>query len=282
MAKENTVQLYGWVNSLPKIKATVDADGGDLFVSGKIHLTTVRRSYATDDFRLRGTLRWDSPIVFTRNHHLIKHQMQKIEYGDMVLVRGTLCSKEVPKRYVCPYCGHKNVKDNGVVIYVDPISLTVFEKGLDEDAATKRLMKCDEFSNDVKIIGTLCRDPQYYEEPENKKKECQFQIASNRLRRILEDEPDKRTDYPWVKVFGDQAVESYHALHTNSTIYIGGAIQTRDGILQHFLCEECGSQFDREGIATEIIPYHIEYLDDCILPESTLSTSEKKDEDCEE
>lgn len=96
MAKENTVQLYGWVNSLPKINATVDADGDDLFVSGKIHLTTVRRSYATDDFRLRGTLRWDSPIVFTRNHHLIKHQMQKLNMGTWYLSAEPCVRKKCP------------------------------------------------------------------------------------------------------------------------------------------------------------------------------------------
>ena len=273
MAKENTVQLYGWVNALPKIKVTKDEDGEDLFVSGRIQMTVVRRSYATEDLLLRGKLMWDSPIVFSRNHRLIKHHLQEVDYGDMVLVRGTLCSKEVRKRYICPECGYNNVKENGVMIYIDPISVNIFQKKVAEDEAIELLKKSDEFSNDIKIIGTLCRDPQYYEAVENKKKECQFQIASNRLRHILEDGPEKRTDYPWVKVFGDKAKESYQALHTNSTIYIGGAVESRE-INQTIFGEECGTEFQKPANATEIIPYHIEYLNDCVLPDSTIETDE--------
>ena len=79
-------------------------------------------------------------------------------------------------------------------------------------------------------MGTLCMEPEYYANEDSRLQTCQFPIASNRLRRIKEDGADKKTDYPWVKCFGPMAEQHSICLHTNSTIYINGAIEA--GILK--------------------------------------------------
>lgn len=262
MARENTVILYGRVIKDPLIYANSQTKEVS---SGQLTLTTLRRSYATDDLILKGAIRLDSPCIFSRNKKIID-KMLGIRQNDMILVKGSLCTQETNKRYICPYCGHETIKEEGVIVYIDPIHLMILERDCDENRGFELLKQNDEISNQVFCYGTLCRDPLYYENSETGKKECQFQIASNRKRRIEEDGPDKKTDYPWCKVFGRLATECNEVLHTNSSIYINGAIETRK-ITQNFICEECGQHYEKQSYGTEIVPYSIEYLHDCDIPE---------------
>lgn len=266
MAKENTVQLYGRVIQEPVRR--MDTEGN--YLSCKILLTTLRRTYATKELLLRGVPRWDTLCVLSRNAHLIKHQMADIKEGDMILIKGSLVTQEIIKRFICTECG-EITKRQGVVIYVDPIFVKQCETGLPETKAYEMVQNAIEISNQIRIMGTLCREPELYnEEVENGKQrtECTFQIASNRNRHILEDNPEKRTDYPWVRAFGPTALEYYNALHINSSVYIDGAIQVRTDIQREIVCDECGALFTRPDTATEIIPYNIEYLKNCDIPES--------------
>ena len=170
------------------------------------------------------------------------------------------------KQFICPHCGEVTSRD-GVIIYVDPIFIKRCEIGVSQEEGYRLIEDSEEISNQVKIMGTLCREPQLYENPKNKQMECDFQIASNRNRHILEDNPEKRTDYPWVKAYGKQAVDYYEALHVNSTVYIDGALQARS-VKREFVCEKCGEVFEAVDSAIDIIPYNLEYLKDCSLPGS--------------
>lgn len=262
MAKENTVYLYGRVLVPPNIR--IDTDGN--YLSGKIILHTVRRSAASKELLLQGERRWDYIAVLSKHAKLIKDRMADLEEGDMVQVKGTLCTYEKIKQFICPHCGEVTSRD-GVIIYVDPIFIKRCEIGVSQEEGYRLIEDSEEISNQVKIMGTLCREPQLYENPKNKQMECDFQIASNRNRHILEDSPEKRTDYPWVKAYGKQAVDYYEALHVNSTVYIDGALQARS-VKREFVCEKCGEVFEAVDSAIDIIPYNLEYLKDCSLPGS--------------
>ena len=260
MAKENTVYLYGRVLVPPNIR--IDTEGN--YLSGKIILHTVRRSAASKELLLQGERRWDYIAVLSKHAKLIKDRMADLEEGDMVQVKGTLCTYEKIKQFICPHCGEVTSRD-GVIIYVDPIFIKRCEIGVSQEEGYRLIEDSEEISNQVKIMGTLCREPQLYENPKNKQMECDFQIASNRNRHILEDNPEKRTDYPWVKAYGKQAVDYYEALHVNSTVYIDGALQARS-VKREFVCEKCGEVFEAVDSAIDIIPYNLEYLKDCSLP----------------
>lgn len=276
MAKENTVYLYGYVPQNPVIRISPERE----FLSGKLVLTTIRRSYVTEEMFLKGNIRWDSPCVFSKNAKLIEKQIMDVNAGDLVYIKGTLCTMETPKKFKCPNpeCNHVTVKENGVVVYVDPVFVKKVGHCETKDEAYEILKSMDEISNQVYIMGTLCREPVYYEDENSKKKECQFQIASNRNRHILEDDPDKRTDYPWVKSFGKRAEEYVEALHTGSSIYMNGAIETRE-ITTTIQCEACGLEYERPGVSMEIVPYHVEYMQNCNIPNSKDEGDTEDDEE---
>lgn len=69
-----------------------------------------------------------------------------------------------------------------------------------------------------------------------------------------------------------------HALHMNSTIYINGAIQVRNIRKRHLTCDYCHEAFTRPDTAVEIIPYNIEYIDDCIIPDTENTKGDEIDE----
>ena len=128
-------------------------------------------------------------------------------------------------------------------------------------------------------MGRLCRDPQAYDPQEERTiycdrdndeavdtiRSCQYQMAIGRNVRIEEDPEDKRADFPWIKSFGDQAKQDFKALRTSSGIYIRGSISTRT-FKRHVVCQHCGREYDVQAMASEIVPYSVEYLTNCILP----------------
>lgn len=364
MARENTVYLYGRLITDPRNR--IDKEGNP--VSSRMIIQTLRRSYVNDEMILQGKIIPDTPIVISRNPELIERMhLFELEKGDFVYVKGTVCTMETRKRYICPHCGHESIKEEGVIVYIDPIfarkteddfneHLKLIEGYLDEriwnlsqfsedyrtmeinrvtqivpdlkeykqyliqkyadkkfikenmediwnhfstykkclsneedvldykdifsgdkrsleQYAFHHLMSRQEISNQVFIMGTLCMEPEYYANEDSRLQTCQFPIASNRIRRIIEDGADKRTDYPWVKCFGPMAEQHSLCLHTNSTIYINGAIEARDIEIQ-MICGNCQEPFLAKSSSIEIVPYHIEYIDDCIIPESERNYEE--------
>lgn len=267
--KENTVELYGRINEDPKIRVNTKGE----YVYGRFTMHTVRRSSASRFLILQGDYRWDFLPIVTKNKSMIENAMLEIEEGDMVFVKGTLCTYERTKRFKCPHCGAIMNRD-GVVACIDPVFIKKCETGYDKEHAFKLIQKCDEISNQIHIIGTICREPKCYVNEEKNRLECDFQIATNRNRHILEDDPEKRSDYPWVKTFGERAAEYAEALHVNSSVYINGSLQARK-VKRELVCEECCELFEGIDSAVEIIPYSIEYLNNCDIPESEMEEEEK-------
>lgn len=269
------------VHQPPTIVVTEDND----YVYGRVILYTVRMSRMSEKFGLTGTVRTDFPVMYSRNRKVIQEMIEPLSRGDFVVVKGSLCTADRWRDFRCPECGAIMRQEQAVIVYVDPLDIMKVREGPDissdlpaeaakeqwdkwEEDAFHELKKHSEIGNLAMIMGRLTRDPVYYSAGEKGKKEIQFQIVSPRRRRILEDPPEKNADFPWVKAFGDKALEYYDALHEHSRIYINGAIETRV-VTREIDCEECGNHFSKEVGATEIVPYDIEYLEDCYLPEST-------------
>lgn len=281
MARANTVYLYGWLigeKGKSPVRVWMDEKNKEDYLACKFYLLTIRNSYETDEYQKKGKIRWDNICVYTKNPDIIKHIVKHVAgngtNNDMVFVKGTLCTKEVVKKGICPNCGAENIKDNGVIIYIDPVFVEDREKGLTEEEATKLLVKKREISNSISIEGTLCREPVYYRDEETGLETCQIQIASNRLRRIKEDAADKKTDYPWIKAYGPKTSEYAEVLHINSSIFLEGAIQTRMAT-PSMMCQQCGTVFERQEQSTDIVPYHIEYHRNCNIPENYSEDDEE-------
>lgn len=258
MARENTVFLHGQIQSVPKIYG--DKEGN--LIKAMYFIKTLRRPINIGK-GMASKLYLDCPIILTRNQALIKIS-STLRVGDMVDIRGVLTTKEVTKTSICPECGGRN-SAKGNTVFVTPIYICKREDGLSPEDGLKLLKERSEISNLSMVIGTLCREPQYYMD-DKKSSYAQYQLAVNRSYRIPEDAPDIKTDYPWVKTFGNQALNDSKALHVDSTVYINGALQTRE-IERSTQCESCMAEYTWKDTATEIVPYHIEYLANCEIPE---------------
>ena len=249
MAKHNVVMLYGQVVQKPRIFKN---DQGEYF-RGMCPLNVLR---GVRDTGYVDKLQYDCPVVMTSNLDLIR-EMDSWEQYDMVEIKGTIATKEVRKSTPCPHCGHKNIA-NGNVVYVNPIYMGRREHNITREEGLGLLKKRVEISNQVMVVGTLCRDPEEYQTAKGQSI-VQYQLADNRKFHVKEDAPDIRTDYPWVKVYGKNALSDLQSLHTGSVVLVDGMLQHRN-IERTSICSECGTEYKWNDSALEIVPYSVEYL----------------------
>lgn len=266
--KENFVLLHGQVQISPKIYMNRDK----VYTKAVFAVKTLRRPYHNGE-QVASRLFFDCPVIFSKNADMIT-QISELSKGDMVDIRGVLTTQEVTKSTICSNCAHKNSAP-GNMVYVTPLYVCKREPGAGEDRGLQLLKERCEISNIVMVIGTLCRDPETYINEFNRTS-VQYQIAVNRKYRIREDAPEVRTDYPWVKTYSSTAFLDSQYIKTGSSIYINGCLQTRD-IQRKTVCENCGTEYVWLDTAMEIIPYSIEYLSGCELPEP-LERQERKGE----
>lgn len=285
MARGNMVIMLGMVTSKPFLQLNSEGE----FKTGRITLLTMRRSGLNNQQRLAGAARADEQLVMSRDSYLIEHKMANLEEKDFVLIKGSLSTREVPKKVRCPECGEVNIQPMGVIVYVDPLTITKIgsAEGMSTDELTKYLIKNAEFSNYIACFGTLVREPRYAPDyGVTNRRECNIQVALNRKRLIVEDGPDKKTDYPYIRAFGKIAEESAKVLHTGSEIYVEGAIEARTVTLTK-ICPTCSCEFEADTKAVEIVPYSMEYISSDIdtsllVEEDTDNTEQEESEDSEE
>lgn len=267
--KENFVLLHGQVQIAPKVYMNKDG----VYTKAVFAVKTLRRPYHNGE-QVASRLFFDCPVVFSKNADMIA-RISELSKGDMVDIRGVLTTQEVTKSTICSECAHKNSAP-GNMVYVTPIYICKREAATSEDKGLQLLKERCEVSNIVMVIGTLCREPETYTNEYNKTS-VQYQIAVNRKYRIREDAPDVRTDYPWVKTYNSQTYLDSQYVKTGSSVYINGCLQTRD-IQRKTVCEQCGTEYAWMDTAMEIIPYSIEYLSGCDLPEPKVRQEDKGDD----
>ena len=267
MARENTVYLHGQIHNKPKLY--VDKGGNN--VQSAFSLKVMRRPFLTGEGQTSmGKIRVDFPVVLTRNDELIKQCVQFHE-GDMVDVKGVITSRNVKKDTFCPN-GHR-VSAIGTYVFVTPIFLCQREQQLLEEDGAKLLSERCEISNNIMVLGSLCREPEFYEYDETTGScVCQYQIAVNRRYHIKDAHDEERTDYLWVKTINRQAREDKEHLHVGSSVLINGSIQTR-AIKRDIVCPICGETFTKEETVSELFPYAVEYLMGCYFPPKEVDES---------
>ena len=273
MAKENTVYLFGKVS-----QARISLTEEGIPATGMLLLETVRRTYATSDFALRGDQRYDVPCVYSRNRNVIEHGIAGIKRGDIVLVKGCICSNNVKRKFVCTECGHVQYEIGAVAIYIDPVFVKKIESDLPPEEALKVVEKAYEISNNILLVGTICKEPgedAYYQDKDTRLEKFEFLVAANRIRHILEDNPDKKVDFIHVKCYGKECSNYKEYLHKGSSILINGAIQTR-AVTVKAVCDDCGAIMSKSIYVTEIVPYHIEYLDKCGMEYEPIDVDENE------
>lgn len=252
MAKENYVHLHGRVRTTP---TAVVNDKGEMT---KVIISVVVLRRTTKGTGFTNKLFYDCPIIMSRNADMMP-QLRALQENDVVDIKGVISTRDVIKASICPHCGTKN-KVKGTLLYVTPLHIMKVGKVANEEEGYKMLTTKSEISNELIVIGYLCKDPAYYEDA-NGVSYARYPLAVNRRYHIKEDADDKRTDYPWVRTYGTQAFEDSQVLRKGSLISINGAIQVRE-IIRKTACCECEGEYEWTDRASEIVPYYIGYMDD--------------------
>lgn len=259
MARHNIAFLYAQVYKKPEFK--LDKETGDP-VYGMVYLTVLRGYRDVKDGKLY--TKQDHPLLLSKEPVILRSMLQMQE-NDIVFVKGTVASKNIRKGSFCPNenCvdenGNrtKNVTE-GMLLYINPIYIQHVCHFDTKNEAITHLNEHKEISNQVYALGTLVRDPGKF-----KTKRgliiTQYQVALNRKYKTRTDPPEIRTDYPWVKSYGEQAVEDRMRLHTGSVVFIDGIIQARR-VRRKTKCRCCGQSYEWIDNTMELVPYDIEYM----------------------
>ena len=255
MAKENLVILIGQVRKEPVIKYE-----GQTPVRAALVLTTIKRNIY--DNAGMYSPKFDYPYVETTDPALIQI-IQNIKLFDFIEIKGTFATKNIKRGKKCPRCGHIMVGD-GTLDYIEPIYIGIRAHAQSGTDGAEYLKMCAEMSNMLKLIGTVCQDPQFYQY-ENGTDYALYNVAVNR-KFYVNGQPETSADFPWVKTYGEQATKDKEAIRKGSLIYIDGCLKTEKAT-QKVTCSECGEEFDFEQVVLVARPYSVEYLEGCHLPE---------------
>lgn len=250
MARHNNVSLLGAVQT----KATIRVDNQGNYVAAVCPIRVIRGDRDVGDKRY--TPKYDSPFIWSQDSALIK-QMAAWEVGDMVEVKGTIATKTIQKSSICPEC-KRSVRNPGILVYINPIHFMVVKHCDSDEEMLNFLTEHREISNQVQVIGTLVRNPKRLV-PMTGLVVTQYPIAINRKFKIQADAPEIKTDYPWVKSYGDNAEADRQHLHMGSDVFVDGCIQAR-GVTRHAICPDCQMKYDWKDNAMEIVPFSTEYL----------------------
>lgn len=251
MAKQNTAILYGFIEKKPVI--INDRETGEPQM-GTCYLHTVRSVRDAHDGKKY--MKHDHPMLVTLEKHIMQ-EMETWQENDTIYIKGTVASKRVPKKCYCPECGTEN-RAKGLLLYVNPIFARRVHSFPDKDGAQTEIIKCREISNQAIIFGELCNDPSFFKTKRGLVV-TQYQLETPRKYRIKSDDPENRTDWPWVKSYGDQALNDKMRLRKGALVLIDGTLQART-VNRKTKCEQCGTIFPWQDHTMEIVPFDTEYL----------------------
>lgn len=264
MPRLNRVTQYGFIENRPRI--TIDRESGEP-ISAMVYVHVVR-GYR-DDHSGKLYMKHDFPLVIALEKKIIKEMATWKEF-DIVNISGTITSKFIDKPSFCPNCTDENDKPTmnvtrGILMYVNPIFAQKERSCADKKEALERIISAREISNTALVDGRLIKDPTYFK-TKNGTIVTQYQLALDRKFRIRTDEPNIRTDWPWVKSYGNQAIEDKLRLHTGSQVYIDGVVQART-VHRKTKCKCCGEIYPWDDHTLELVPYDVEYVKDYLTDE---------------
>lgn len=276
MARQNVNFLYGRVSKEPIIKLN---DNGELIL-GMVYIQVVRGVRDVKDNQYY--IKYDKPLVMSREKEILE-KMKDWKVNDIVQIKSMVVTKTIKKTTKCPFCtdeeGNATVnRIEGSLVYLNPIHVTKIRSyGEDKKAAVDDILENREISNQLYIYGTLINDPRLFI-TKSKLRVTQYQIASNRLFRVRTDDPNIRTDFPWVKTYGEQAVEDKLRLHQSSDVVIDGFLQARN-IKRKTVCSCCNKEFRWKDSCMEIIPFSVEYIKGTYKSDDDLKAEGKQNID---
>lgn len=212
------------------------------------------------------------------NTDLLK-RLKSLNAYDMVDIKGVFNVLSVNKWSDCPECGEENVKLNGTSCFVYPISclkLNNLQTMYQENESVPEKLLLDyyqEVSNHIILIGNVMSEPEMTGTPSSPC--CRYQLGIER-KYFIKTQEDMKYDYPYVYSYGKQAKNDIRYLKPGALVFLEGFIRNRK-VQSDMVCENCGTKYQYPSVASELIPYSIEYLRGYYTDEELEEMEEKKE-----
>lgn len=243
MARENSFTFIGQVVNVPIVLLNEESKNYRITFT----LLTVRRNGRKDYPKIN---------VYDLTEEEARNYVQMMRPGVFAIIRGMIATNVVKKPVKCEICGK--------ISKIDTLHTEVISFGKPYVMKEKPDPKdISEFSNRGIILGSLCTEV-FRRDGANGGPAAQFQMAISRRYHTKDMKSENRTDYPWVKVFGDTALQSLKRLRKSAQIYASCAFQTRD-VMRHVKCEHCENLLVYQERVGELVPHDIEFLNDCMF-----------------
>ena len=269
MAKHNSVFLYGQVIKEPTIIKNSDGE----LVRAVAPIIVIRgiRDYGNNEIK---HMNYDKPYIITGDPAQIE-KISKWKAGNMVEVKGSVTTQDINKVSFCSHCNTKNTT-KGTTTFINPIYTSIREsKSLSPEQGAALLKEHCEISNQVLLVGMLCRDVVGFNYAEKNTMIANYQLAVSRKYHIKSDSSNSRIDFPWIKTYGKYAEKDLTYLKRGSYVLVDGMLVTRR-VTRKQVCVECGEEYTWEETVMDIISYATEYLKDCKTPDEIQKEEAEK------
>lgn len=254
MARENSFTFIGQVINAPIVLLNEESNNYRIAFT----MLTVRRNGRKDYPRIN---------VYDLTEEEARNYVQTMRPGVFAIIRGMIATTVVKKPVRCESCGELSKIDTlqtEIISFGKPYVMN--EKPVPVDII--------EFSNRGIVLGSLCSKV-YRRDGKGGGAAAQFQMAISRKYHTKDMNEEERTDFPWVKVFGDTASECMKRLRTGSQIYASCAFQTRD-VERHVKCQNCEQVLVYEERVGEIVPNSVEFLNNCLFEDTVKKPNQTK------
>lgn len=270
MATHNQVRIIGYLLNDVNIIGSAENQTEKAFINVR---TTHRSVDSFHEERFE-----DLMIFYDGSDERMMEKIKKLKSYDVIDVKGVFNILTMNKRSHCPSCGETNIKYQGSATFIYPIDLkkcnamlTAYE--VDKEIPERLLIKhYAEISNQALIIGTVVSKPKLKQYRNTSC--CQYMLGVDR-KYYIKTQGDLTADYPWVYTFGQQAEDDYRHLVEGSVILVDGFIRSRK-VKATMKCIRCGAEYEYPDLATEFIPYSVEYLNHYLTDEDIAKSEEER------
>ena len=191
----------------------------------------------------------------------LNSQIKKLKAFDLIDVKGVVNVVNMLKRSVCPSCGEENLK-RGTFFGVYPIHITKLNalktvNDHSEELPDEVLLKhFREVSNHALVLGNVNSMPEITGKRDIVS--CRYRLCVER-KYFIKTQNDIRMDYPYIYSYGKQLSNDMKYLKTGSLVLVDGFIRMRS-VMNRATCAKCGSEYEFPDVASELIPYNVEYF----------------------
>ncbi|MDO4977114.1 MAG: single-stranded DNA-binding protein [Eubacteriales bacterium] len=197
------------------------------------------------------------------------HRMKKLKQFDLIELKGFYNISTGSLAYRCRECGAVNRLEGKTRCYVYPIWFNKIDslkqaQGHEENLPEKILKEhFQEVSNEAFIIGNVVDEPEVLSTGKNPC--CRYQVAIERKYHVR-SQSDIRTDFPYIYSYGKQALSDMIYLKQGALIMADCFIRNRS-VKMKTMCTNCEHETTYQNVASELVPYSVEYLRGHYTPE---------------